>query len=184
MKKIIGFFVCSVLLFSCNDETKTAESSSAKTSNEMASAEMKNYEFGDDKFKQIGKKGLADLASGDIDGWMSSYADNALYRWNGGDSLAGKAAISAYWKNRRAEVIDSLSYSNEVWLPIKVNTPEAATQLPGNYVLGWYVVNAKYKTGKSMSQRTHMVIHFDDNDKIDRVTQYLDRAPINAAMAK
>jgi ketosteroid isomerase-like protein len=48
----------------------------------------------------------------------------------------------------------------------------------------WYMLYAKYKTGKSMTQRSHMVIHFDDNDKIDRTTLYLDRVPINAAMTK
>jgi len=27
----------------------------------------------------------------------------------------------------------------------------------------------------------HMVFHFDNNDKVDRVTQYLDRVPVMAA---
>ena len=35
-----------------------------------------------------------------------------------------------------------------------------------------------------MIQSIHTVQHFDANDKIDRVVQYLDRVPINAAMAK
>jgi len=184
MKKMIGLFIFSALLFSCDNETKTAENTPATTGSEMATSEMKNYEFGDSKYKDIGKKGLADLASGDIDSWMNSYADNAVFRWGSGDSLAGKAAITAYWKQRRTEVIDSLSYTNEVWLPIKVVKPEVATQLPGNYVLAWYSVYAKYKNGKNMSQRSHMVFHFDSNDKIDRVTHYIDRAPINLATAQ
>ncbi len=184
MKKLIGLFVCVSLFYSCTNNQQGAETTAAKSGLETAAAEMKDYEFADSKFKDIGKKGLADLASGDIDSWMNSYADNAIYRWNGGDSLVGKAAISAYWKSRRKDVIDSLSFTNDVWLPMKVNKPEVAAQLPGNYALGWYMVYAKYKTGKSMSQRSHVVLHFDANDKIDRATQYLDRAPINAAAGK
>ena len=30
----------------------------------------------------------------------------------------------------------------------------------------------------------HTDLHFNENDKIDRLIQYLDRAPINAALAK
>ncbi len=184
MKKLVGFFIYTVVLFSCNNEQKAAEDATPKASPETVSTEIKDYDFGDSKFVDIGKKGLANLASGDIDGWMTSFADNAIYRWNGGDSLSGKAAIAEYWKKRMAEVIDSISFTNEVWLPMKVNKPLIAAQLPGNYALGWYMLYAKYKTGKTMSQRSHMVIHFDANDKIDRTTLYIDRAPINAAMAK
>ena len=35
-----------------------------------------------------------------------------------------------------------------------------------------------------MAQWIHTAIHFDANDKIDRVVQFLDRAPINAATKK
>jgi cyanophycinase-like exopeptidase len=50
--------------------------------------------------------------------------------------------------------------------------------------MGWYQVTAKYKTGKSMTQWVHTDQHFDANDKIDRLIQYIDRAPINAAISK
>ena len=184
MKKFIGIFVCVSLLFSCNDGTKPAEPTKEKAVTETAPAELKDYEIGSDKYADMGKNGQNDLVSGNIDSWMNSFADNAIYRWNNGDSVAGKTAIAAYWKKRRAEVLDSISFTNVVWLPIKVNKPAYAGQLTGNYALGWYMLYAKYKTGKSITQRSHMVIHFDDNDKIDRTTLYLDRAPINAAMIK
>lgn len=115
---------------------------------------------------------------------MNSFADNAVYIWNNGDSLAGKAAIAAYWKKRRGEVIDSISFSQDIWLAIKVNQPQTPAQAPGNWALGWYAVSAKYKTGKRMNQWIHTAMHFDANDKIDRVVQFLDRAPINAATKK
>jgi hypothetical protein len=74
-------------------------------------------------------------------------------------------------------------FINDIWLPIKVNEPQRNEQ-SGVWLLSWYVLKAKYKTGKSMTQEIHTDMHFDANDKIDRVIQFLDRAPINAATKK
>ncbi len=183
MKQTIGFLLCAVIFIACtNDQSATADATT--TTADSANTEMntaRGYEFGDDKYVQMAKQVMQNLSSGNMDGYMTDYADNAIYRFSGGDSLNGKPAITDYWKKRRSEVIESLSYSSEVWLPIKVNTPISEGQLPGNYALTWNRVSAKYKSGKTMSQRMHMVFHFDDNDKIDRVTQYLDRVPVMAA---
>ena len=184
MKKVFGWLVCSALLFSCSNDPKTTANTESKAASDAPASESKDYEFADGKFVELGKKHMAYLESGDIDGWMAEFADNAVYRWNNLDSLTGKAAITDYWKKRRTDVIDSMSFSSDIWLPIKINKPQAAGQLTGNYALCWYIVKAKYKTGKSMTQRIHTVFHFDANDKVDRVFQYLDRAPINAAMSK
>ena len=117
-----------------------------------------------------------------VDGWMSNYADNAKYRWSSGDSLSGKAEISKYWTDRRKNVIDSISFTNQVWLPIKVNTPQAGPDVPGVWLLSWYMVNAKYKNGKRLVFWVHTDHHYDANDKIDQTIQYIDRAPIVAAL--
>jgi hypothetical protein len=183
MKKLFGLLVCYALLSSCNDNSKAAGDGKANTSTDEASG-SKDYEFADTKFVDLAKKHVVYLESGDIDGWMTNFADNAIYRWNNFDSLAGKAAITDYWKKRRTDIIDSMSFMNEIWLPVKVNKSQAPGHLTGNYCLCWYVVTTKYKTGKTMSQRVHTVFHFDANDKIDRVSQYLDRVPIIAAMTK
>ena len=171
-------------LFACNDQKPAAEKMESTVDSVAASmTKTQPVEFADQKYTEIGKKGLASLSSGDIDAWMSNFADNAVYLWNNGDSLAGKAAITAYWKKRRGEVIDSISFANDIWLAIKVNQPQSVEQ-PGIWLLGWYATSAKYKTGKRMSQWIHADSHFDANGKIDRVIQYLDRAPINAALKK
>jgi hypothetical protein len=184
MKRLMSLAFISSLFFACTN-SKTADDKAAVTSDSAVATPAKPQpaEFADTKYVDIGKKGNAALSSGDVDGWMSSFADNAVYQWNNGDSLAGKAAITAYWKKRRGEVIDSISFRNEIWLPIKVNQPQSVEQ-PGIWVLGWAQVSAKYKTGKRMSQWIHTLMHFDANDKIDRVLQFLDRAPINAATKK
>jgi hypothetical protein len=119
-----------------------------------------------------------------MDTWMSMFADNAKYFWNGGDSLIGKAAINDYWRKRRTEVIDSISFAYDIWLPVKVNESQQPMQTTGVWLLSWYQVSAKYKNGKTMSQWIHNDFHFDADKKVDQVVQYIDRAPINAALSK
>jgi hypothetical protein len=183
MKKTIAVALATFIFFACSSPKTEDKAATTADSAVAAPAKPQPAEFADPKYSEIGKMGLASLSSGNIDAWMSSFADNAVYAWNSGDSLAGKAAISAYWKKRRGEVIDSITFSNQIWLPIKVNQPQSVEQ-PGTWLLGWYFTQAKYKTGKKMAQWVHTDMHFDANDKIDRVIQYLDRAPINAATKK
>ena len=181
MKRTIGFLFLAVIFAACSNDQSAADNSSTTMDSVSTEVNTRGYEFGDDKYVQTAKRVMQNLSSGNIDGYMTDYADNAIYRFSGGDSLNGKQAITDYWKKRRSEVIDSLSYSGEVWLPINVSKPMSPNQLAGNYALTWNMVHAKYKSGKSMSQRMHMVFHFDNNDKVDRVTQYLDRVPVMAA---
>ena len=139
-------------------------------------------EFADPKYSAIVKTALANLSSGDVPAFVAAFADNAVYARNTGDSLAGKAAISEYWTKRRAEVLEILTYENEIFLPVKVNTPQSVEQ-PGIWVLAWNKTTAKYKpSGKSMTQWIHNDVHFDANDMIDRWIEYSDRAIINEAM--
>jgi hypothetical protein len=183
MKKAIALVFVTTFFFACSNQPSENKPATNMDSAAVGPAKQQPAEFADPKYSEVGKNGLAALSSGAIDTWMNSFADNAVYLWNNGDSLAGKAAISAYWKKRRSEVIDSISFSNAIWLPIKVNQPQSIEQT-GNWLLSWYQVSAKYKTGKRMSQWIHTDMHFDANDKIDRYIQYLDRAPINAATKK
>ncbi len=180
MKHFLVGMMSLFLLAACNnpkpDETAETTSTTSETKPQPA-------EFADPKYTEIGKSGLASMTSGDIDGWSSNWADNIVWQWNNGDSIAGKAAVVNYWKDRRMNSIDSISFTNQIWLPVKVNQTQANEE-GGIWLLSWYSTNAKYKTGKRMMQSIHTAQHFDANDKIDRVIQYLDRVPINAAIAK
>lgn len=181
MKQNFLLAISLVLMAACNSSsTENKQQDSTASSSE---AKQQPAEFADQKYTDIGKKAMAAMSSGDIDSWVSMFADNAKYYWNSGDSLIGKAAISDYWKNRRTKVIDSISFKYDMWLPIKVNEPQQPMQTPGVWLLNWYQVTSKYKNGKTMSQWIHNDYHFDANDKVDEVIQYLDRAPINAALA-
>ena len=131
-------------------------------------------------YRNIAKEGLMYLAEKDVDGFVDKFSDNAVYRFNNLDSLSGKESIKAYWSDRMTNVIDRLEISDDVWLPIKVN--ESENVRTGDWVLNWSRVKATYKTGKSMTQFVHTVYHFDKAGKIDQVTQFVDQAPIIAAL--
>lgn len=180
MKKMLLFVLCTSLLVSCKKAEPAAPAAPAEPT---ADAITQPAEFADAKYTDIGKGYLAALTKGDTDGMMAIYADNAKYTWNAGDSLVGKKAIADFWVDRRKNVIETISFKNDIWLPLKVNKPQQMEQI-GVWLLSWYEVTAKYKGGKSMTQWMHMLYHFDDNDKVDYVSQYVDMAPIIAALPK
>lgn len=184
MKKLLVCLSACVLFLTCNnnktDDAKPADNATTEAGKEKTPPQA---EFADPKYAEIGKKMLASMSAGDLDAWSAAYGENARYRWSAGDSLVGRDAIISYWKDRRANVIESIDFSNQVWLPIKVNTPQAGPDLPGVWLLAWYQVAVKYKNGKEVRFWTHTDHHFDANDKIDVSIQYIDRAPINAALA-
>jgi ketosteroid isomerase-like protein len=184
MKKTIAMAFAISMFVACSSPKTDDKAASTNDSAVVAPTKPQPTEIADQKYVDVGKAGNAALSSGNIDAWMNSFADNAVYIWNNGDSLAGKPAITAYWKQRRGAVIDSISFNMDIWLAVKVNEPQNAAHLPGIWLLGWYQTKAKYKTGKSMMQWIHTAMHFNASDKIDRVVQFLDRAPINAATKK
>ncbi len=182
MKKMLLLVLCTALWVSCKKAEPATPGTPAEPKAEAATPPQ--AEFADAKYTDIGKKYIQDLSSGDTDAMMAAYADNAKYYWNAGDSLVGKKAIADFWVNRRKNVIETLSFKNDIWLPIKVNEPQQKMEKPGVWLLSWYQVTAKYKGGKSMTQWMHILFHFDANDKVDEVSQYVDRVPINEAMPK
>jgi|SRR5437773_6037231 len=181
MRKIFVFASGCVILLACNNQQKS-ETDTKMASGTDSSSTKPQSEFADARYKDMGKKMQAQFESGDMDGWMINFADTAIYNWSAGDSLVGKKAIMDYWKNRRTNVIDSIKFTNDIWLPLKVNTPQRGPDVPGVWLLSWYQVNAKYKNGKKLGFWVHSDYHYNKDDKIDRVVQYIDRAPINAAL--
>ena len=177
MKRLFLIVLCASLLVGCKKEMD-AEPSVKDSAGTEAVAPL---EFADAKYSEIGKKALDALSKGDMDAWMSNYSDNAKYYWNRGDSLVGKPAIDKFWRDRRSNVIETITFSKDIWLPIKVNE-KGNVPMDGYWLLSWYQVTAKYKGGKTMSQWIHTTFHFDAQDKIDYVTQYVDMSAIDAAM--
>jgi hypothetical protein len=177
MKKHFFVWATIAMMMACG----TAETPEA-TEPAAEAAAPADVEFTGDQNVAMGKAALTKLSEGNVDAWMEDFADNAMYRWNNGDSLAGKQAISDYWKARRSKDIKTISFSNDIWLSMKVNNPQNNYVLPGQWLMSWYQVDATYSTGKSMTQWIHSTIHLNDAGKIDLMIQYLDRVPIMQAM--
>jgi hypothetical protein len=187
MKKLLSMAAGCCILLACNNQPAaetTKTDSTATTAAETKPATAKDVEFADAKYMDIGKAALAAMSKGDVPGWLGNYADNAVYIWSAGDSLAGLPAITKYWTDRRTNVIDSIAFSNDIWLAIKVNKPQRGPDMAGIWLMGWYQFNTKYKNGKRVGGWIHVDMHFNDAGKIDRTIQYIDRAPINAALGK
>lgn len=173
------------ILLACKDQ-KASEEAMVKSASsaEPATAAVKpmQSEFADPMYTDMGKKYLQLLQEGKIDEWSNLFADNAVYQWSSGDSLAGKKAIADYWKGRRANVIQTISFANDIWLPIKVNVPQRGPDMPGVWLIAWNQVDVTYKNGKNLKFWIHQDFHYNNENKIDRLIQYIDRAPINAAL--
>src|SRR5262249_2516403 len=95
-----------------------------------------------------------------------------------GDSLIGKQAVKDYF-NGRWKIIDSAMYSENIYLPIKINesqSPKYATV--GKWVLSWAFTHVKYKNGKWLHFWIHTDYHYNDAGKINTIVQYIDRRPI------
>lgn len=183
MKNVFFVLIGSAALLSCGQPKQEQPAETAP----VVEAKTQPIEFADaEKYTAIGKAGITALASGDVEGWMKGFADNAKFFWSAGDSLIGKKAISDYWTERRGKVIDKMKYSNDIWLAVKLNEPQPGQRADdkGVWLLSWYRVEPTYKNGATLNFWVHTDLHFDANDKIDRAIQYIDRAPIMAALAK
>ena len=174
MKKLTILLLMAGLIWSCSQPKD--EPSAIETVMPMP------MEFAGTQFSDIAQEGLMNLCNKNFDGFIKGFSENAVYRFSYGDSISGKDTIYAYWKDRLTNVIDKLEVSNDVWLPIKVNQSDKVRK--GEWVLSWFRVNATYVTGKSMTQWVHTLYHFNESGKIDQVTQFLDRAPIQDAMTQ
>lgn len=183
MRKILFGATCLLIIAACkNAADKTAQPVIASAHETVTKKSPSPVEFADQRYIDMGKASLTKFASGDIDGWVSGFADNVVLRWSAGDSLAGKAAIAKYWKDRRMKVVDSIQVSNEIWLPVSVNQPQSIEQ-KGIWVLNWHQVRATYKNKQTRTFWVHIDMHYNNDNMIDEIIQYVDRAPINAAIA-
>jgi len=182
MKKSICWAAACCLFFACNQSgSGTSANDTTKAATPAAPAAPPATEFADARYTDLQKKAMAALSSGDVAGWVDQFADNAVFIWSSGDSLSGKEAITKYWTERRGKAIDSLAFTNDIWLPIKVNKPQKGPDWPGVWAMGWNEVHVKYKNGAKLGFWVHSLAHYNSADKVDRYIQFIDRAPINKA---
>lgn len=180
MSKSVLVVCCFFLMISCKKEVSKEEMDSVSVAEDTVA---KPAALADSKYTEIGEKILADMEKGDMDSWMEVYADNAVYELDKGDSLVGKPAIASYWKQRRANVIEKINFEDEMWLPIKVDNPEKS-EAKGTWLHGWFKGTVKNRNEKETTHWVHIDYHFDSNDKVDRVIQYIDRDVVDDPLHK
>ena len=186
MRKFMTGLLMSGILLSCGNEPETATGEakvkSATTNEKDAGAkEPAPVEFAEARYIEMGKKHQQAFQDGNMDAWFSQFSDDVRYYFSGGDSIIGKARVMEYWKDRRQNVIRKIQFSEDIWLPVKINKSQEGHDLVGTWLLSWYKVNATYNTGKSINFWVHNLYHLNDREQVDRVIQYMDRAPILAA---
>ncbi len=180
MKKILlGVFI-SAFMISCSNEKKEdkAASNTGTTvgSEKKPASEMLDLSEGD-----AVKSSMTAFSKADIEGMTALYDDNVRFLWSSGDSLIGKQAVKDYYTGRW-KLIDSLNFSEQIVLPVKVNEMQTATNpAPGKWVLHWGFVHVKYKNGKKLNFWVHNDYHYNDAGKVDVAIQYIDRHPIMEA---
>jgi hypothetical protein len=187
MKKYFYGLAILFLFTACGDDTESLESRGVNSSDSIStdtSMNMPASEIADARYTELGKQLLHEFESRNFDAYKSYLADDAVYIYSSGDSIVGKEAIASYWNNRFTQHIDSLTVSNDIWLPININTPQQGPDMKGVWLMNWHQVQVKYKSGKSIGFWVHMDYHFNDQDKIDRAVAYVDGALINEAMKK
>ena len=86
-------FLLAAALLACKDQKAKEESPMVKTAT-TADKKPAQAEFADLKYTTMGKHMMRQLEAGNIDQWVSNFADNGVYTWSSGDSLAGKTAIT------------------------------------------------------------------------------------------
>ena len=181
MKKNVLFAACCMLLLACNNEKKEEGKMDDGKKDAMSASDKKPAtELLDLSAADPIKKSFAAFAKGDIDGMTADYADNIRYIWSAGDSLIGKQAVKDYYAGR-VKLIKSISYSNDIVLPIQVNESQSPAAPAGKWVLYWTMADVTYNNGKNLTFWMHNANHFNDAGKVDFVAQYIDRHPIMEA---
>jgi hypothetical protein len=177
MKKIFMAATVCMLFFACNNEKKEDSNQTTTTSGDKKpSFEALDLSEGD-----VIKNSFSAFGKGDIEGMTAAYDDNIRYTWSGGDSLIGKKAVQDFWKNRWSKVIDSLSFSEHIVVPIIANVKQSEFAPTGKWILHWVMTNVTYKNKAKLVFWSHSVNHINDGGKVDFIGMYYDQHTIYEA---
>lgn len=179
MKSLLILLLAPVVFFSCKTRTAEGKDESAKPATTTSDGSV---QFADEKYVDIGRRHDIMFENGNINGWAEMFADDAVLMYSGGEKFTGKQAIVDYWINRRNTVVQSIAHDFDIYLPVTVKESlQPGTKAPGVWLMHWTQFTTRYQNGKSLTGWLHTDLHFDDNGKVDRMIEYLDRAPIQAA---
>lgn len=169
-----AFIICALLITSCNETKKEV---AVEIEQETPMLEVASQEYAD-----LTQKTLDLLSEFDLETWKDYLADDIIWYWPDGNSetrhrINGKEELIAWWKNWKETTNGELSFTNNTFLPLKVNTPSNYYKLVGTGVLAYTDLTISIQD-KSTSVRQHMVFMFDEDKKINHALLYYDRTGI------
>lgn len=146
-----------------------------------------SWDIGSADHAQMAEQAMTHLSNFEFDAWGEMLADDIEYYFPDGDAgtrtlITGKAALLDWWKNwETTSGIESMTFSNTVFLPIVAQEAPNYAGLTGPYVVS-YMSNEMVFNGNTAKVRMNFTVHFNDENKIDRYYSYYDRTPIITAM--
>ncbi|WP_029038096.1 hypothetical protein [Salinimicrobium xinjiangense] len=176
MKKMITLTALFALLLSCND--KAAERNEKPVANNQS-----NYEVASERYSDLNEEALAKMAALDFNAWGEVLSDDVQYFFPDGDAdtrtvLKGKEEVINWWNDwKQNSGIETMTFSNTVFIPVKANQKLNYSGLTGVIVLA-YVSNEMVYNGQPVNVRMNIATHFNNDSLIDRIYTYYDRTPI------
>ncbi|MET6990832.1 nuclear transport factor 2 family protein [Sediminicola arcticus] len=169
-----GFIFCALLFISCNENKKE--------DSVMAEQEIPMLEAASQEYADLAQKTLELLSEFDLETWKEYLADDVEWYWPDGNSetrntIKGKEELITWWKNWKETTGGQISFTNNTFLPIKINTASNYYKLVGTGVLAYTDLTISLQD-KSTSVRQHIVFMFDENKKISHALLYYDRTGI------
>ena len=151
MKNLLLMSLCVLLIISCSAPTEKAEPVAEPEPSVVRDIDL----IDNTKYEELARAGFQGMTDQDLDAFLANFADDAVYVFNAGDSLAGMTAIREFWAGRM-EVIETITFGNEIFLPVTVQ--EGAGPLPGDWLLAWFSVDATYTSGDPCSSSYTLII--------------------------
>ena len=142
-----------------------------------------DYEIGTTDYSDLAVESLSAWTQLDFEAWASTMSDDVEFYFPDGDagtrtSLIGKTAVMDWWRNwKKTSGIQSMSYLNNVDIPVVLKVANPYTGLPGQVVISYFSNELVYSEA-TVNVRMNVVMYFDSAKLIKRFYTYYDRAGI------
>ena len=169
-----GIIICILLFISCA-ETKKEDT----VTNEQ---EIPMLELASEEYSDLVQKTFDLLSEFDLETWQEYLADNVEWFWPDGNSetrhsIKGKDELVSWWKNWKETTSGELVFTNNSFLPLKINKPSNHYKLVGTGVISYTDLTISIGD-KSTSVRQNIVFMFNNDKKISHALLYYDRTGI------
>jgi hypothetical protein len=171
-------FLSLIVVFSCTPYEEKSEPEEHPS----------GFAMTDMTYAEITEASIKNLAAFDFETWGTQLADDIEYHFPDGDQnsrtkLIGKEAVLNWWKDWEANSgVTSMTMGDLVVIPVSSSSKVSSTGLAGNYGLAWVTTRLGFDNGNTVSFRMNMDLHFNEENKIDRIFSYYDRTGLIQAM--